>query len=519
MPSSAPDHIPAVLKHVMALKPKSVLDVGIGYGKWGFLLREYLESWNDRVHPDSWEVTITGIEVWESYTELPWIREVYTNMFLQDVRSWCVDHHESLRFDVAIAGDVLEHMPKEDALKVLDHLLDICKTVIVNVPIGEAWLNNQIIDGNPYEKHQSAWGKYELANFKNADSRIIHEYQVSRGKDVATFALSRKPKSVPVPEPSVQPDCTNKRTILHVHNVQRCGGTGNFVWDFARTFPEFNHVALCVNDPTGDPEWVNWVSHNMRPLYAPKLTQKIVDDVDPVCVILHNTAGKSVDSDHHLGILNGRYTVFLHHNPTHPLFQTNVDVDVFVSGSVISKYTSIVGRMKLVKQIPPCVYGIEDYTKLELPDFGELKFTGAGKAGKEAISAFTKLPVHVDPGPKKRGMNVMPGYLSRFNAAIIWSGLEESWCRTASECLAAGMIVIAHDYGALREQITHGVNGYLFDTYEDLLQLVRDLQFHVSRSDLIAMSASAKEWALHEVGPDRLKRDWYPLLTQALMRS
>jgi len=71
MPSSAPDHIPAVLKHVMKLQPKRVLDVGVGYGKWGFLLREYLESWNDRVHPEDWEITITGVEVWEPYTRLP----------------------------------------------------------------------------------------------------------------------------------------------------------------------------------------------------------------------------------------------------------------------------------------------------------------------------------------------------------------------------------------------------------------------------------------------------------------
>jgi len=522
MPSSAPDHIPAVLKHVMKLQPKRVLDVGVGYGKWGFLLREYLESWNDRVHPEDWEITITGVEVWEPYTRLPWMREIYTNMVIQDVRVWIQGRvfHE-LQYDVAICGDVLEHMPKEDAIQVLNALLGLCGEVIVNVPIGKEWLNNQIVDGNPYEKHQCAWEHEELEHFDGATSELISDYSVGK-KRVATYVLKKRK---PAPAAPVQPDCTPsvaaKRTILHVHNVQQIGGTGNFVYDFARSFPEFNHVALAVNDRNGDPTWLNWVSHHMKPVYAPKLTRQIVEEFDPVCVILHNTAGRSVDCDHHLKILEDRYTIFVHHNPTRPLFETNVDVDVFVSGFVMEKYATILSRMKARRQIPPCVFDLGDFGKLygQIPNWHNLQVTAAGKAGKEFKQAMPTLPLSVDLGPETRGMNVMPGYLKRFNTAIVWSGLDESWCRTVTECMAAGMIVVAKDQGAIREQIIHRTNGFMFGTQKELLEIIRDLQYHMSIQEKEKISQAAHAWAIREVGPDRMRRDYYPLLTRALMRS
>ena len=35
-----------VLNLVTEQKPKTILDVGIGYGKYGVLFREYLDIWN-----------------------------------------------------------------------------------------------------------------------------------------------------------------------------------------------------------------------------------------------------------------------------------------------------------------------------------------------------------------------------------------------------------------------------------------------------------------------------------------
>ena len=43
MPSSRPNTIPTVIHLVKQFQPKSILDVGIGFGKWGHLFREYTD--------------------------------------------------------------------------------------------------------------------------------------------------------------------------------------------------------------------------------------------------------------------------------------------------------------------------------------------------------------------------------------------------------------------------------------------------------------------------------------------
>src|SRR5437667_436455 len=72
MPSSRPNPIPTVIHLLRQLKPQSILDVGVGFGKWGHLFREYtdiLEAERDpaRYERKNWRVKIDGIEGHASY--------------------------------------------------------------------------------------------------------------------------------------------------------------------------------------------------------------------------------------------------------------------------------------------------------------------------------------------------------------------------------------------------------------------------------------------------------------------
>ena len=62
MPSSAPNQINQIVQLMMIVKPQSLLDIGIGFGKFGFLAREYLELWDRRNKYDDWQRRIDGIE-------------------------------------------------------------------------------------------------------------------------------------------------------------------------------------------------------------------------------------------------------------------------------------------------------------------------------------------------------------------------------------------------------------------------------------------------------------------------
>ncbi len=69
--------------HVVALRPARVLDIGVGYGKWGFLIREALDFIDGRVDRAEWRVVIDGIDA-HRY-ESPVLDWVYDSIRIADV--------------------------------------------------------------------------------------------------------------------------------------------------------------------------------------------------------------------------------------------------------------------------------------------------------------------------------------------------------------------------------------------------------------------------------------------------
>lgn len=119
---------------VSRIKHDRMLDIGVGCGTYAKMFPE--ANW-------------TGIEVWEPYIEQYKLNDIYSTLILSDARVF--NYNLIGRFDVAIAGDVLEHMTAEEAKDLLDRLRQIADTVIVSIPIGHhpqgPW------EGNEYETH------------------------------------------------------------------------------------------------------------------------------------------------------------------------------------------------------------------------------------------------------------------------------------------------------------------------------------------------------------------------------
>ena len=313
--------------------------------------------------------------------------------------------------------------------------------------------------------------------------------------------------------------------MLHVHNVRRCGGTGNFVYDLARCFPEFQHVALCVNDPNGDPDWIKDVSSAMRTLYAPRLTPEILDEINPRFVMLHATSGRSLgtgdpEQDHPyawLGDGGRRHVISWHHIGTYPWVPC--DLDVFVSEYVKTSYAELLPRMKDHAVIPPCT-DLEPYAQIHRNSAPKPpKATTAGKACQriQALIKDGRLDGwSFDSSPPGR-VGQFHDYLAEFPFAIVWSGEQETWCRTVSEAMAAGCVTIAHRSGAIPEQITHGENGYLFEDAYELAQLLRELQWSVKPERLAEIAEAGRDWATRHVGFARMRELFYPYLMRGLV--
>src|SRR6185436_19444562 len=88
MPSSRPNTIPTVVHLVRQLQPESILDVGVGFGKWGHLFREYTDIQDSERDParyqrGNWRVRIDGIEGCAAYlTDMH--RFIYNEIHLGD---------------------------------------------------------------------------------------------------------------------------------------------------------------------------------------------------------------------------------------------------------------------------------------------------------------------------------------------------------------------------------------------------------------------------------------------------
>jgi glycosyltransferase involved in cell wall biosynthesis len=449
-----------------------------------------------------------------------------------------VNYHDYQGKDVLLIGD----NTFTEAAAALEHGADIVETIpakpgspsdsdkLLDWPGRKDWANEGVVQvrnvaGTTLEDAE-AWddvvisgvGQAELPEVMRRAQRAVRPL----GKVLVHKTGVDYDGELRRPPPAIElDDSAERKVMLHVHNVQRCGGTGNFVYDMARCFGNFEHVALCVNDPAGDPVWLRDASNIMRTMYAPQITEELLDEINPRVVVLHATTGGKVAGDWPYPWLQAggkRYVIRLHHIPTHPIFPA--DLSVFVSEYIKSRYTQFLGK-QIPRWIvmPPCT-DLAPYAAIARPPHGRGKVATTGGKACPEMQALMKTELadwKWDSSPPGR-IGQFARYLGRFPFAVIWSGHQETWCRTVTEALAAGCVVIAHRAGAIPEQIEHGVNGFLFDGAEDLVPLMAEVQ-SLGKLELAEIAQRGRAWAVKAAGFERMKADLYPYLTEALMEA
>lgn len=151
MPSSRPELIVPVLNFLSQSNPRTILDVGCGFGKFGFLAREYLGLWNDRNGSGHRLQVIDAIEVYEPYIG-PLQRMVYDDIHIGDVCDLC----ESVDlYDAILMVEVIEHLDKDEGKRVISTLKDKSRFMLVTTPVV---VQDQGAEcGNDFEVHRSQW--------------------------------------------------------------------------------------------------------------------------------------------------------------------------------------------------------------------------------------------------------------------------------------------------------------------------------------------------------------------------
>ena len=175
MPSSSYKPISEAIEIIMRLSPNKILDVGCGFGKWGFLCREYLEVYGYRYNKKKWIRRIDTVEVYSKYIT-PMHKYLYDNIYIEDILEY-VDKIDG--YDLIILSDVLEHFEKEKAVKLLKILCKKSGNILVITPDGfrPQTDSNPYVRDNRYEKHRCGFSEEDFKKFnsevKKCDNKLL----------------------------------------------------------------------------------------------------------------------------------------------------------------------------------------------------------------------------------------------------------------------------------------------------------------------------------------------------------
>ncbi len=200
MPSSRPNTIPTVVHLLRQLQPQSILDIGVGFGKWGHLFREYTDIQEaehdpDRYQRSNWKVRIDGIEGYAAYlTEMHRFlyNDIYVGEALETIQKLSV-------YDLIFLGDIIEHLDKPVGLALLGAALAHArKAVIVSTPKYETGQADSC--GNSLERHRSLWTERDFrqlegARVKTIDRATLLAVMVKPGVPMPACTPPRPPKA------------------------------------------------------------------------------------------------------------------------------------------------------------------------------------------------------------------------------------------------------------------------------------------------------------------------------------
>jgi len=108
-----------------------ILDVGPGSGTYGKMLNQFYN--------------IDGLEIHEPYIEQFKLRDIYKHIYIGNILAFDFSNH-----DYILMGDILEHIPKYEAMNLVSKINSADKKCLIAVP----YLYEQgEYDGNIHEIH------------------------------------------------------------------------------------------------------------------------------------------------------------------------------------------------------------------------------------------------------------------------------------------------------------------------------------------------------------------------------
>jgi SAM-dependent methyltransferase len=162
MPVSHTYQISSIMESIILCNPKSILEVGIGFGKYGVLCYERLNLWWHGLTKEDYKakkVKIDGVEIYKDYKN-PIYDFIYDNVFFGNALNF-ISSFSNKSYDLILLIDVLEHFNQEDGIKLLNECKRVSKNILISTPKDIGKQSQHF--GNEAECHKFQWTK-ELYN-------------------------------------------------------------------------------------------------------------------------------------------------------------------------------------------------------------------------------------------------------------------------------------------------------------------------------------------------------------------
>jgi SAM-dependent methyltransferase len=154
MPIGSFTAVPHLAKMLVLRSPGRVLDLGIGSGFLGAIVRQWVDA---GTRP--WKTFLVGVEAWADYRNPLW--DLYNVVFVETIQDY-LDRHSD-RFDCVLLGDVLEHFEWNEGVTLLRQLQTrVAPGGILIVATPAVFHDQAGVNGNQFERHRSIWAAGQL---------------------------------------------------------------------------------------------------------------------------------------------------------------------------------------------------------------------------------------------------------------------------------------------------------------------------------------------------------------------
>ncbi len=201
MPTSQPRTLTPIHTIIQAINPETVIDLGVGHGKTGVLVREYLDIMRLRYKRTDWKTKIYGLEIYSEYQNQLW-DYAYNKVFIGDALKTMPNLPSA---QLILALDIWEHFTHDYAMDLLETCLNHGTFLLICTP--KKPLSQGTVLGNKHEMHISKWSPH---NFKH----IKYRFTTSTSDDWIIL-LSKKEKIPPQVITLFNPIWNLKRALIN----------------------------------------------------------------------------------------------------------------------------------------------------------------------------------------------------------------------------------------------------------------------------------------------------------------